>query len=78
MVSVINAQGGKAVGLSGKDANLFTARKIKSESGEDLGYVGEIETTRSSIVEQLSKDGYIPVIACIAESRDGETAQHQC
>lgn len=73
VVSVINAQNGMAVGISGKDANLFTAKKIKSPAGEDLGFVGEIEETRPKIVEELTHSGYIPVIACIAESLEGET-----
>lgn len=73
IVSLINMKGGKAVGLSGKDANLFSARKIRSKDGKDLGFVGEVETTDTSIINTLAKDGYIPVISCIGESIDGDT-----
>lgn len=73
IVSVINAQGGNAVGLSGKDANLFIAKKIKSPSKKEIGFVGEIETVNTKLVEELSNTGYIPVIACLGESIEGKT-----
>jgi len=73
IVSVINAQGGKAVGISGKDANLFIAKQIQSPSKQDIGFVGEIQTVNTEIVEQLSNTGYIPVIACLGENLEGTT-----
>lgn len=73
IVSMINRAGGRAVGLSGKDANLFTARQIRAKSGQDLGLVGEIETTDTSIVEIVSREGFIPVVSSIAETIEGQT-----
>lgn len=73
IVSMINQAGGKAVGLSGKDANLFTAKRIRSKKQEDLGYVGEIDTTNAQLIEKLCAEGYIPVVSSIAENIEGET-----
>ncbi len=73
VVSVINRGGGKAVGLSGKDADLFTARKIRTKDNKDLGFVGDIETTDTTLLETLSEKGYIPVVSSIASSKEGDT-----
>ncbi len=81
IVSAINRQGGKAVGISGKDANLMRAKRITHlpdpESNlmkaVDIGYVGDPEEVNPYIVEMLSKSDLIPVIAPIAYGRDGQT-----
>jgi len=87
LVSWISKAGGKAVGISGKDGALVTARKVEAQklgkaiedpdSGEaivvDLGYVGEPDHIDTSILEPLSSAGLIPVIAPIAVGHDGET-----
>ena len=73
LVSLINRMGGQAVGLSGKDASLFSSVKIKSEKGEDLGLVGEIDHCDCKLINLLSSSGYIPVISCISENLDGDT-----
>ncbi len=81
IVSAINRQGGKAVGISGKDANLMIAKKITHlpdpESNlmkaVDLGYVGDPEEVNPYIVEVISKSDLIPVIAPIALGRNGQT-----
>lgn len=81
IVSAINRQGGKAVGISGKDANLMRAKRITHlpdpESNlmkaVDIGYVGDPEEVNTYIVEMLSKSDLIPVIAPIAHDRDGQT-----
>lgn len=73
VVSFINRAGGKAVGLSGKDASLFTARKIRTKDDKDLGFVGDIETTDISILQHLCSHDYIPVISSVANSAEGET-----
>ena len=73
VVSLINQAGGKAVGLSGKDGNLFTARKIREGEEAPLGFVGEIDVTNTSIIGTLIRDGFIPVISSIGESIEGET-----
>jgi len=81
IVSAINRQGGKAVGICGKDANLMIARKITEmpdpESSlmkaVDIGYVGEPIEVNPHIVDVISSSDLIPVIAPIAVGREGET-----
>ncbi len=81
IVAAINRQGGKAVGISGKDANLMIARKITQivdpESNlmqaVDIGYVGEPEQVNAHIVSVISGSDLIPVIAPIGATADGQT-----
>lgn len=81
IVGLISDHGGKAVGLSGKDAQLITAcRKSPfastTKNGDsisvDLGRVGVIEEVRPQILRDLLSGGYIPVVAPIARSAQGE------
>jgi acetylglutamate kinase len=72
IVSLIHAQGGRAVGLSGKDGNLFVARKLETE-GADLGFVGEVVEVNPHVLETLIGGGYIPVISSVAVGARGET-----
>lgn len=72
IVSLLNKQGARAVGLSGKDANLILAYKMESEQG-DLGYVGEVAQINSEILTLLGAQGYIPVISSVAIGPDGES-----
>src|SRR5450755_3750897 len=72
IVTLLNKQGAKAVGLSGKDANLILAVKMDSPSG-DLGYVGEVVQVNSEILALLSEHGYIPVISSVAIGSEGES-----
>jgi acetylglutamate kinase len=81
IVSAINRQGGKAVGISGKDANLMRAKRITHLSDPesnlmkavDIGYVGDPEEVNPYIVDMLSRSDLIPVIAPIAYGKDGQT-----
>ena len=81
IVSAINGQGGKAVGICGKDANLMIARRITEmpdpESNiikaVDIGYVGDPVKVNPEIVEVISRSDLIPVIAPVAVSAEGET-----
>jgi acetylglutamate kinase len=81
IVAAINAAGGRAVGLSGKDGGMVVARKVTSlingqtgEVGEiDLGFVGEPEAVDRRVLDIVSQSDLIPVIAPIAASRWGET-----
>ncbi len=81
IVSAINSQGGKAVGICGKDANLMIARKVTElpdpESNlmkaVDIGYVGDPLEVNPHIVDVISKSDLIPVIAPIGVSREGDT-----
>lgn len=69
LVHAINRQGGKAVGLSGKDASLITC----VPSDPRLGLVGEPDIVDPSILHTLFRDDAIPVIAPLGAGRDGET-----
>ena len=71
IVSLLNLLGGKAIGLCGKDANLFEVEKKAPVNGVDLGYVGEIKAVNSKVLEILAKDEYIPVVAPIGVGPDG-------
>jgi acetylglutamate kinase len=81
IVALINAHGGRAVGLSGKDGELIRARKLvlRKEGATDdadiveLGYVGEIESINPSVVDTLDEGDFIPVIAPIGAGQDGKT-----
>ncbi len=72
IVALLNKQGAKAVGLSGKDANLIIAYKMESDQG-DLGYVGEVAQVNAEILTLLSEQGYVPVISSVAIGPDGES-----
>lgn len=63
IVSGINASGGKAIGISGKDGELIKARYL-DPTGR-LGFVGEVEQINPQIIETVIENGYIPVIAPI-------------
>ncbi|WP_370270003.1 acetylglutamate kinase [Nioella sp.] len=69
IVQAINAQGGKAVGLSGKDANLM----ICDPSDPELGFVGDPAEVDPAVLLNLFEDDMIPVIAPLGAGRAGET-----
>jgi acetylglutamate kinase len=74
IVGLINRYGPYAVGLSGEDANLFSAeRKLAEVDGElvDIGLVGEITEVDASMVRALLDDDRIPVISSVAHGADG-------
>jgi acetylglutamate kinase len=74
IVGLINRHGPYAVGLSGEDANLFTAeRKYATVDGAfvDIGLVGEITSVDPAMVNALLNDGRIPVVSSIARGADG-------
>lgn len=82
IVNLINRQGGKAVGLTGKDGDLIRARKLhitrQSEGMNepeiiDIGHVGEVASIDTSVVQMLVKDDFIPVIAPIGVGDDGQS-----
>jgi acetylglutamate kinase len=70
VVGLINRHGPIAVGMSGEDAHLMTARKVQAtgESGEsiDIGQVGEVESVNPGAISALIADGRIPVISSVA------------
>ena len=79
IVGLINQNGGKAVGLTGKDAGLIRAKKLMlPKHGNpsellDIGLVGDIQQIDPSIVHHLVSGAFIPVIAPIGYGPDGET-----
>ncbi|HEY4186064.1 MAG TPA: bifunctional glutamate N-acetyltransferase/amino-acid acetyltransferase ArgJ [Polyangia bacterium] len=74
IVGLLNSLGGKAVGLSGKDARLLAAHKMPARPGKpDLGFVGEIEAVNPEVLEMLLDKGYIPVVSPVGAGADGES-----
>ena len=73
IVSEIRMQGGRAVGISGKDGNLLCAVKRESADGSDLGFVGTPAEMDTRILDDLIASEAIPVIAPVAFGADGET-----
>ena len=82
IVTLINRQGGKAVGLTGKDGDLIRARKLhiskktpEMEAPEiiDIGHVGEVASIDTAVVSMLVEDNFIPVIAPIGVGEDGQS-----
>ncbi len=82
IVGFINAAGGKAIGLSGKDANMVTARKVSRtvrdpdssiERVVDLGFVGEPAKVDTTVLDTVLGKELIPVLAPVAAGADGGT-----
>jgi acetylglutamate kinase len=76
LVGLINAHGPRAVGVSGDDANIFTAEKrLANVDGElvDVGLVGDVVDVRPDHILSLLDSGLIPVISTVASGRDGQT-----
>lgn len=71
IVLLLNASGGKAVGISGVDGFLLRAMKL-SKNGKDLGFVGEVVDVDTSIITSLLSSGFIPVISTVALGCDGD------
>ncbi len=79
IVSLINTNGGAAVGVTGKDGDLIRARKLEMEPALnapeiiDIGHVGEIISVQSEILDTLTSSAFIPVIAPIGVGNKGES-----
>ncbi|WP_425329546.1 acetylglutamate kinase [Stappia indica] len=82
IVHLINAEGGKAVGLCGKDGNMVTAEKLQRRVRDpnsaieqilDLGFVGEPAEVNPTVLRLVMKEELIPVVAPVAPGIDGET-----
>ena len=69
IVQAINSQGGKAVGLSGKDANLLQCKQVN----ELLGMVGDPYEVNAEVIHSLIENDFIPVIAPLGSGAGGET-----
>ncbi|MGE0613222.1 MAG: acetylglutamate kinase, partial [Hyphomicrobiales bacterium] len=82
IVAAINQEGGKAVGICGKDAGLMIARKLERKVRDpgsniervvDLGYVGEPDKVNPHIIDVIIRSDLIPVVAPVSLSAAGET-----
>ncbi len=82
IVRTINAEGGRAVGLCGKDGNMVYARKLERtvvdpdsniEKVVDLGFVGEPAEVNRKVIDELAASHLVPVVAPVAAGRDGAT-----
>lgn len=78
IVNRINQTGGRAVGISGKDAGLILARKLripgsKKQEETDMGFVGEVENIDPEIITILASKNLIPVISPIGVDKEGQT-----
>ena len=79
IVNLINQQGGKAVGLTGKDGNFIRAKKLLMEDADkpgefiDLGQVGDIVSIDPALITLLDTGDFIPVIAPVGVGEQGET-----
>jgi acetylglutamate kinase len=79
IVNLINQNGGRAVGLTGKDGGLIRAKKMLVRAGADsdekidIGQVGEVDSIDPEIVHQLHTNDFIPVIAPLGVGKKGET-----
>lgn len=73
IVQAINSQGGKAVGLSGKDANMIICEKALGAGGADLGFVGQPVKVNSQVLRTFLDSDLIPVVAPLGVGTSGET-----
>ena len=69
IVSLINQAGGLGVGLCGKDANLIVARP---QGEEGIGFVGEVNSVNTKLIELLVDNHYIPVVSSVATDENGQ------
>ncbi len=82
IVSLLNTQGGQAVGITGKDGGLIRAQKLTIERASpelaapeiiDIGHVGEVVEVNTAVLQTLIASNFIPVIAPIGIGADGES-----
>lgn len=76
VVSLLNVNGGNAVGLCGIDSNLFMCEKQTTNvdgKETDIGYVGKIKAVNPDIIKNLCENGYIPVVAPIGVDENGQS-----
>ncbi len=71
LVALLTANKGSAIGLCGIDGEMLVAEKVKSE--QDLGFVGDITKVNTKVITDALDNGYIPVIATVGSTPDGQT-----
>ena len=69
LVQLLQARGGKALGLCGLDGRMLMAEKLIT--GDDLGFVGEIKEVNPGVITDAVAGGYVPIIATVAGGYDG-------
>jgi acetylglutamate kinase len=76
IVALLNQKGGKAIGLCGIDGNLIECERLMTIVDgveRDLGYVGKIVSINSKVLDLISRDEFIPVVAPIGIGKDGQS-----
>lgn len=76
IVAGINERGGKAVGICGIDGGLLICKKLKTAvdgKNKDIGYVGDVVSVNTSLINLITSDEYIPVIAPIGTDKNGQS-----
>lgn len=82
IVNLIHQHGGNSVGLTGKDGNLISAKKLHLKPNDpsadkdeiiDIGHVGEVDKINTKVIEMLISDDFIPVIAPVGVGKDGHS-----
>ena len=78
IVNLLNQNGGKAIGVTGKDGNLITAKRLKLKNRDaaggndiDIGQVGEVDHINTDVLDLITRSNFIPVIAPIGTGFDG-------
>lgn len=73
LVSSVESLGVLAAGVSGKDGNLLTVKKQYSSSGQDIGFVGEVESVNPKILYDLLEKDFLPIVCPIGQDRNFNT-----
>ena len=76
VVALLNHKGGKAIGLSGIDGSLIECKRMEQDGDGnpiDIGFVGDIVNINNRVLEVISNDEYIPVVAPIGVDKDGQS-----
>ena len=70
LVNLVNVSGAKAIGLSGKDGKLFSAKPVRGM--KKLGFIGEVKSIDTNILMTLLDKGFIPVISSVGADQNGQ------
>jgi acetylglutamate kinase len=71
LVGQLCRSGARAIGLSGEDGDLITARTLRGDGAAGLGYVGEVAAVRTDVLEMMWRAGIVPVVASVAADKAG-------
>ncbi|HVZ81993.1 MAG TPA: acetylglutamate kinase [bacterium] len=73
LVHLVHELGGRAIGLSGKDAGMLQVDRVRSRTGKDIGFVGKVKKVNTAVLEGLDRERYIPVIAPLGYGEEGKS-----